>query len=195
MSRTTEILISTSHPQDDPRQSIRTLLGITGADEALIASRTVGVSREFEAFSAFVRGETEDDQEEYIRLGSEIPAAKIPALYHDGTCLSLDLSNCPLCESMGAAIQASISADDLDEFFVNRVYLEVGEHDVFDVNYSDEVTYLGRYTVTLKFDCGGTAASPDTVRDQILALPEFREVLARFEKEIGPAHAAFLYLV
>jgi hypothetical protein len=195
MSRSTEILISTTRPQDDSLQSIRALFRLTGADEASIVSRTVGESREFEAYSAFVRGEAEDDQEERVLLGYDIPADQIPPFYRDGTCLILDLSNCPLCESIGTAIQASIPADDLDEFFVNSIFLMVGEHDVFDINYSDEVKYLGRYTVTLKFEAGGTAASPDAVRDQILALPEFRDILTRFEQEIGPAQVAFLYLV
>jgi hypothetical protein len=195
MSRTTEILISTSQFQHDPRQSIQALLRLTGAEEASIASRTVGESREFEAYSAFISGESEDSQEESVLIGYDIPADKIQSLYRDGTCLILDLSNCPLCESIGNAIQASIPTEDLDEFFLNSVILEIGEHDVFDVNYSDEVTYFGRFSVTLKFEARGTPASPDDVRDQILALEEFQEVLARFEKEIGPAQVIFRYWV
>jgi hypothetical protein len=196
MSRTTEIVISTSHPQDDPLQSIRALLRMTGAERAFIASRTVSESREFEAYSAFVRGEAEDSDEERIHVGSRVPADQIPSLYRDGTCLILDLSYCPLSESLWAAIEASIPADDLGEFFLSRVHLQVGEHDVFDVDYSsDEVTYLGRYTVTLKLEASGTPTAPEAVRNQILALNEFREILTRFEKEFGPAQVAFLYIV
>ena len=125
MPRSTEILISTARPQDDPLQAIRMLIRLTGAEEAFIASRTVGVSREFEAFSAFSRGETEDPHDERVLLGYDIPADKLPSLYHDDTCLVLDLSNCQLAESIGAAVQASIPAEDLDEFFIGRVYLLV----------------------------------------------------------------------
>ncbi len=195
MSRSAEILVSTACPLDNPMESIRSLLRLTGADQAFIASRTVGLSREFEAFSAFSRGEAEEPEGDCVLLGYEIPADNLPSLYRDGTCLILDLSDCPLAESIGAAVQASITAEDLDEFFIGRVYLMVGEHDVFDVNLADEVTYFGRYTLSLKFQSDGTPAAPEAVRSQILALGEFQEVLARFEKEFGPTHVAFLALV
>lgn len=195
MSRSTEIVLSTSLPQVDPLRCIQALLRLTGAGEAFIASRTVGVSREFEAFSAFVRGEAEDDREDCVLLGSRVPADQIPSLYQDGTCLTLDLSNCPLSESLETAVEASIPAEDLDEFFVSRVYLKVGDHDVFDVSYSDEVTYLGRYSVSLKFQADGTPAAPDAVRDRIDSLGVFRDILSRFEKVLGPARVAFLLLV
>ena len=195
MSRSTEILISTAHPREDPLESILMMLRLTGAEEASIASRTVGISREFEASLAFARGEAGDPEDERVLLGYDVPADKLPSLYRDGTCLILDLSNCPLAESIGAAVQASIPVADLGEFFIGRVYLLVGEHDVFDINSSDKATYLGRYSLTLKLQSDGTPTAPEVVRNQILALGEFRDVLARFEKEFGPAQVAFLYLV
>ncbi len=195
MSRSTEIIISTARPQDDPLESIRMLLRLTGAEEASIASRTVGASRGFEAYTAFARGEADDPEDECVLLGYDVPADKLPSLYREGTCLILDLSNCPLAESIGAAVQASIPAEDLDEFYIGRVYLMVGEHDVFDVNHADELTYLGRYALSLEFQADGTPAAPEAVRNQILALGEFRDVLARFEKEFGPPQVAFLSLV
>jgi hypothetical protein len=195
MSRSTEILISTAHSQKDPLESILMLLRLTGAEEAFIASRTVGISHDFETYLAFARGEADDPEEQRVLLGYDVPADKLPSLYREGTCLILDLSNCPLVESIGTAVQASIPAEDLGEFFIGRVYLLVGEHDVFDINSSNEATYLGRYSLTLKLQSDGTPTAPEAVRNQILALGEFQDVLARFETEFGPAQVAFLYLV
>lgn len=193
MSRSTEIVISSARCPADPPEAVRCLLSIAGADAVFIATRTTGLSRSFEQFMAYVQGEADDPYEPSVDVGSRVPAEEVPALYRDGTCLTMDLSACPLVESLGASIQENLSADDLDEFFLTRAYLRVGEHDIFEVDREDQVNLLGRYFASLTLLADGTPSSPDDVRDGVLALPEFRDLLARFEHNFGRADIAFVY--
>src|SRR4051812_19997206 len=116
MSRSTEIILSTSASNINLADSISPVLKMTGADEVFIASRTINESREFERYTAFLRGETDDQLEDYNLLGRELKLESIPSLYRNGSCLMLDMSNCPLAELLDSAIRQKIPQDDLGEF-------------------------------------------------------------------------------
>jgi hypothetical protein len=194
MSRFAEIVLSSSPAKADLAELIPSLINLTGADEDFLAFRTVGTSHAFAKYTAFLNGETADQLEDYILLGSDLKIESIQQHYRNDACLMVDLSNCPLAESLDSAIARAIPATEVGDFSVSRVELRIGDHDVFDVNAMDEVSFIGRFSVSLVCKSDGTPSSPETVQNAILELAEFRQVVFQVESVCGPTSVSFLYI-
>ncbi len=192
MPRSTEIVLGARRRHDDPSRAITRLFEMVGADEAFWVTRTATESHEFDLVCAFVRGEIDDPYEENDFEGTKSKAEVVPSLYREGTTLRMNVLSCPASKRIKAAIRAGIDAVLLGEFSINSVYLTVGEHDVFQVDFVDEPVLFGRYFASVVFEADGLPEDAEAVHEQILALDEFREFRRLFESEFGPSETVMV---
>jgi hypothetical protein len=192
MPRSTEIVLGAWRRHDDPSRAITRLFEMAGADEAFWVTRTAKESHEFDLACAAVRGEIDDPYEDEGLEETELKAEEVPSLYREGTTLRMNVLSCPASKRIKAAIRAGIDATLLGEFSINSVYLAVGEHDVFQVDFVDEPVLFGRYFATVVFEADGLPEDAEAVQEQILALDEFREFRRLFESEFGPSETVMV---
>ena len=124
--------------------------------------------------------------------GTKTKAEVVPSLYREGTTLRMNVLSCPASKRIKAAIRAGIDAVLLGEFSINSVYLTVGEHDVFQMDFVDEPVLFGRYFASVVFEADGLPEDAEAVHEQILALDAFREFRRLFESEFGPSETVMV---
>ena len=187
MPMSTEIVIGVKHRCDNPPAAIAKLFELVEADEAYGVFRTIGESHEFDLAVRCEKGEIEEPFEEDGYEGKGLQAADVPSLYVEGTSLSIYASASCVLDRIDESLKAEIDPVVLGPFSLDSVYLKVGGHDVFQVDFVDEPTLLGRYFLSVTFEAWGLPEDADAVLEGILALEEFRAFRAQFESEFGPS--------
>ncbi|MEO6810798.1 MAG: hypothetical protein ABI353_16910 [Isosphaeraceae bacterium] len=167
------------------------LFELAGAKRAHVVLRSVGESREFEAYSEFLAGEREDAEEESELLGTEMDETAVCPLYRRGTCLTADVGGCTLSKRLKAEIRGRLSPEMVGDFSLNSMHLRVGGHDVFRLE-DDVPVRIDRFFVSMTFQADGIPDDPEGLLNRIRQLEEFRSFLEQFEAEFGAAKVAIL---
>ena len=194
MPMATEIVIGVKHRCDDPAGANAKLFEMVEAKEADWVVRTIGESHEFDLAVRCEKGEIEEPDEEYGYEGKDVRAADVPSLHVDGTTLFMYVSASCVLDRIDESIKAEIDPVVRGPFSLNSIYLAIGGQDVFQVDFVDEPTLLGRYFLSVTFEAWGLPEDADAVLEGILALEEFRAFRAQFESEFGPSEVVMILI-
>lgn len=192
MPRSTQIVLGTKSRCDDPSTAVQRLFEMVGAKEAFWVTRSAEESHEFDLALQYARGEAEDPYEENGFEGSELRAKAVAPLYVEGTSLKANVLSCPLVKQFKAAIRARLNPILVGEFSLNSAYLAIGDHDIFQVDFVDEPVLFGRFFISVTFEADGLPEDAEAVREQIVALDEFRDFRSQFEREFGSSEVVMV---
>lgn len=177
MGRNGTLYLYTKSKVREPQKAIAAILNASGATSASLVYRSTSESQDWKYFQ--LEQEAPDDE----ILAKQLPLEKVPGLYQDGRCLTVDVGKSKWGEDLHATALKKIPQEDLGDFAPGQLVIHCGYHDLFECAEHEDGLLIARAFLSVGFFGYGSPADWSAAREALLAL----EIVDELEKAVEQA--------